>query len=86
MNKDLNTALDDLRVILTQRAQAYGNIKDCAVRYSMMRDGIKNKDQLAIDMIKVKIARIETSTPAYDSWLDIAGYALLMASQHQDQK
>ena len=81
--------------ILDERATTYGSFEDVAdVAQSMKqmlrmyigeRERLLYTDQVeALDMIFSKIARIVVGNPDYvDSWVDIAGYAQLVADRLQ---
>lgn len=79
--------------ILEQRGKRYGEFKDHAVVSQSLKDLIKHElnmrdkelesDQMeALEMICHKIARIINGDADYaDSWVDIAGYAKLVADR-----
>ena len=79
--------------VLDARADQYGSFMqgaDIAVRIKgIMHNAIARKDihlypdqLLALDMIAVKISRIVNGNASHrDSWLDIAGYAKLVADR-----
>jgi hypothetical protein len=79
--------------VLDARADQYGSFMqgaDIAVRIKgIMHNAIARKDMhlfpdqlLALDMIAVKISRIVNGNASHrDSWLDIAGYAKLVADR-----
>lgn len=81
--------------VLDTRADQYGSFMqgaDIAVRIKgIMHNAIARKDMhlypdqlLALDMIAVKISRIVNGNASHrDSWLDIAGYATLVADRIQ---
>jgi hypothetical protein len=81
--------------ILDKRAEQYGSFMasaNVAIRLKgVMHNAIAQQDLhlapdqlLALDMIAVKVSRILTGNPSYlDSWLDIAGYAKLVADRLQ---
>ena len=81
--------------ILVERGNRYGKFKNHAnisqrLKYVVAdalsnRKGIVEDDQReALDMICHKIARIVNGDPDYaDSWVDIAGYAQLVADRLQ---
>jgi hypothetical protein len=86
----MTTSIDD---ILTQRGKTHGDYKDHAsitqMLKQMMRRG-KNwptlymTEQETLDMIAHKIGRILAGDPHFqDHWDDIAGYAKLVANEHQ---
>lgn len=80
----------DVTQVLTERGQRYGKFKDHAqisqelkkvlLDYNYLR---MDHDQVeALEMICHKIARILNGDPNYaDSWVDIAGYAKLVADR-----
>jgi hypothetical protein len=90
---DAKTANVD--TILDQRAEQYGSYMasaNVAIRLKgIMHNAIAQQDLhlapdqlLSLDMIAVKISRILTGNPSHvDSWLDIAGYAKLVADRLQ---
>jgi transposase-like protein len=81
--------------ILNERASTYGSFKGVAevaqefkaLIHNALTDSHKvlDADQVeALDMIASKIARIVNGNPDHtDSWLDIAGYATLVADRLQ---
>jgi hypothetical protein len=81
--------------ILDKRAEQYGSFMasaNVAIRLKgVMHNAIAQQDLhlapdqlLSLDMIAVKISRILTGNPSHlDSWLDIAGYAKLVADRLQ---
>jgi hypothetical protein len=85
----------ELNAILDARAQQYGSFmrsSDTAIKIKRVMhmtiaqgDAHLFPDQLqALDMIATKIARILTGNPSHiDSWVDIAGYAKLVADRLQ---
>lgn len=89
-----NTA-DALTDVLEQRGSRYGRFVDHAAitqtlktalfRHAMERGKALAPDQTeALDMICHKLGRIVNGDPDYaDSWVDIAGYAKLVADRLQ---
>lgn len=82
---------EDIDAVLTERGSRYGEFKDHAhitqaIKYEI-RQGpsfVKMEDDMveALDMIAHKIGRIVNGDPRYaDSWVDIAGYAKLVADR-----
>jgi len=81
----------DVDAILTERGKRYGKFKDHADTTQDLKNliarhlGAKhlaNDQQEALDMICHKIGRIINGDPNYaDSWVDIAGYAKLVADR-----
>ncbi len=86
---------DNVTQILTERGQRYGKFTGHAEVTQMLktvvatalhkRDKTLAPDQQeAMDMILHKIGRIVNGDPDYDdSWVDIAGYAKLVADRLQ---
>lgn len=87
--------VDDLSAVLQQRGSRYGEFKDNAYVSQQLKSIISsgsNYDLLdpdmkeSLDMIAHKIARILEGDPFYDdSWIDIAGYAKLVANRLQNR-
>jgi hypothetical protein len=82
----------EVDAILNTRATTYGAFKDVAQVAQEMKNAIRmcnnselEDDQIeALDMIASKIARIVNGNPDHvDSWVDIAGYAQLVADRLQ---
>lgn len=83
--------MSDVTQILTERGNRYGKFKDHAKlcqslkRTMILTDGwqLCDPDQReSLEMICHKIARILNGDPNYaDSWVDIAGYAQLVADR-----
>ena len=81
--------------ILEERGSRYGNFARQAmisqafkaVLYAYRQKGVLAADQAeALDMIFNKIGRIINGDPNYaDSWVDIAGYAQLVADRLEDK-
>lgn len=83
---------------LNERGTRYGEFADHAgisqrlknvARFEIsFRDKVMAEDQLeALEMIFHKIARIINGDPNYaDSWVDIAGYATLVANRLEAKK
>lgn len=81
----------DVTAVLEERGSRYGPFVDHAritqelkrLAYSHIPDDKLAADQLeALDMIFHKIGRILNGDPDYaDSWIDIAGYAKLVADR-----
>lgn len=93
MFPDATTNVDD---ILNERGSRYGKFIDvsiatlaiqAAVYDNMTTDKLKSLDpdmSVAIDMICHKLARIAVGDEEYvDNWVDIAGYATLVADRLQ---
>jgi transposase len=84
---------NDVDTILDERATTYGSFEDVAETAQSIKDilygttglpEIRSDQREALDMIASKIARIVNGDPDYvDSWLDIAGYATLVADRLQ---
>ena len=95
LNSRSNADEDPLGKLLDQRASQYGSFMasaNVAIRLKgVMHNAIAQQDLhlapdqlLALDMIAVKISRILTGNPSHkDSWVDIAGYAKLVADRLQ---
>ena len=83
----------DVTQVLTERGQRYGkftghahvtvDLKRTIKLHLIARDKTLSDDQQeALDMICHKIGRIVNGDPNYaDSWVDIAGYAKLVADR-----
>jgi hypothetical protein len=77
--------------ILDERGKRYGKFKDHAeisqrLKYVVRdrKDSLSDDQREALEMICHKIARIINGDPNYaDSWIDIAGYAQLVADRLQ---
>lgn len=79
--------------ILQERESRYGSFKEHALIAQNLKYELRlskkfkqlNEDQReALEMIQHKIARILNGDPNYaDSWVDIAGYAQLIANRLQ---
>ena len=85
----------DVDAILDERAATYGSFISVALFAQEMKElirsaldeqnaGLQADHQEALDMIASKIARILNGDSSHiDSWLDIAGYATLVADRLQ---
>jgi hypothetical protein len=85
--------MNDIQRILTERGDRYGTftghaeiaqrLKGTIHHFAAVRACDLDPDQSeALDMIAHKIARILNGDPDYaDSWIDIAGYAQLVADR-----
>ena len=85
--------MTDINATLAERGSRYGDfmghaevtqeLKNCLRDHLEARSKILSPDQLeALDMICHKIGRIINGDPDYfDSWVDIAGYAQLVANR-----
>ena len=81
----------ELNVVLTERGKRYGKFADHAFVAQRIKRAIFSvcereslaPDQVeALEMIAHKLARIANGDPNYpDSWVDIAGYAKLVADR-----
>jgi hypothetical protein len=83
----------DVDALLAKRGSRYGNfldtaritqrLKSVAHQFAQQHDKTFDVDQAeALDMIFNKIGRILNGDPNYaDSWIDIAGYAKLVANR-----
>jgi len=86
---------EELDTVLDEREEQYGSYMqsaDTAIKIkSAMHNAIARNDLhlypdqlMSLDMIAVKISRIVNGNPSHrDSWLDIAGYAMLVADRLQ---
>jgi hypothetical protein len=95
LNSRSNADEDPLGKLLDKRAEQYGSFMasaNVAIRLKgVMHNAIAQQDLhlapdqlLSLDMIAVKISRILTGNPSHtDSWVDIAGYAKLVADRLQ---
>ena len=81
--------MSDIKAILHERGERYGTFVGHAtisqslkqVMFSVGKE-LDNDQAGALEMIAHKIARILNGDPNYaDSWLDIAGYATLVAER-----
>jgi hypothetical protein len=88
--------MDDITVTLEERGSRYGAFKNhAAVTQELKRTLYRHMDNVskvecdadqleALEMICHKIGRIVNGDPDYvDSWVDIAGYAKLVADRLQ---
>lgn len=85
---------DTIDAVLTERGSRYGNFEDHARITQALKYEIRQGDSFtkmeddmveALDMIAHKIGRIVNGDPRYaDSWVDIAGYAKLVADRLQE--
>lgn len=81
--------MSDVNNILEERGKRYGKFKDHARITQDLKavligykDKLSNSQQEALEMIMHKIGRILNGDPNYaDSWVDIAGYAKLVADE-----
>ena len=79
--------------ILEQRGKRYGEFNKHAVIAQELKDVMRTHNiaslpradmREALEMIQHKVARILNGDPTYDdNWLDIAGYATLVAERLQ---
>lgn len=87
--------MDEIQKTLEQRGKRYGEFKKQAkiaqqlkaVMYeSAMECSLSDDKKEALEMICTKIARIVNGDPNYkDNWVDIAGYATLVADNLEDE-
>ena len=87
---------DTIDAVLTERGSRYGNFEDHARITQSLKHEIRQGDSYtkmeddmveALDMIAHKIGRIVNGDPRYaDSWVDIAGYAKLVADRLLDDE
>ncbi|CAB4124724.1 hypothetical protein UFOVP61_31 [uncultured Caudovirales phage] len=85
----------DITAILTERGSRYGKFTGHAevtqtfksifkARMGAKWDSLADDQREALDMIAHKLGRIVNGDPNYaDSWVDIAGYAQLVADRLQ---
>lgn len=83
--------MTEITTMLEERRSRYGKFESHAAIAQTLKLGMRNTsgwaalapDQReALDMIQHKIARILNGDPNYgDSWIDIAGYASLVADR-----
>jgi len=83
--------MTDVTQTLTDREKDYGKFTDLSAISQALKDAyrvwpnwgkLKQDQREALDMIAVKIGRIMNGNPNYpDSWVDIAGYAMLVADR-----
>jgi hypothetical protein len=79
----------DVSALLEERGNRYGKFRDHAAISQMLKGVMDSVDKNmeadqreALEMIFHKIARILNGDPNYaDSWVDIAGYAQLVADR-----
>lgn len=86
---------EDIDAVLTERGNRYGEFKDHArITQAIKLSFIDSPNWLeladdqmeALQMIAHKIGRILNGDPDYaDSWVDIAGYAKLVADRLQSE-
>jgi hypothetical protein len=85
----LNSQPNDVDAVLAERGARYGKFKEHAAITGRFKDIIDEFDfklsrsqKESLDMIAHKIGRILNGDPNYaDSWVDIAGYAKLVADE-----
>ena len=83
------TPVGGVESVLKERGKRYGSFTGQASLsqsfkqlIALSRDRLKYDQQEALEMIVHKIARILNGDPNYaDSWVDIAGYATLVANR-----
>ena len=87
--------MTDLNAVLAERGARYGKFTDHAtvtmdikrVIHGHTPGGFEDDQLEALDMIAHKIGRILAGDPNYaDSWVDIAGYAQLVANRLLDER
>jgi transposase len=95
LGRFLKYSANNVDTILSERATTYGSFIDVAQIAQEMKDVIRGAldeqnaslqadHQEALDMITSKIARIVNGDANHtDSWIDIAGYATLVADRLQ---
>ena len=82
---------EDLTAVLKERGSKYGKFIDHATTTQALKvvmkaspkwEALQNDQAEALEMIVHKIGRILNGDPNYaDSWVDIAGYAKLVADR-----
>lgn len=82
---------EDINAVLSERGSRYGNFYSHAEITQALKHEIRQGESFtsmeddmveALDMIAHKIGRIVNGDPKYaDSWVDIAGYAKLVADR-----
>ena len=86
--------MTDINQTLKDRGSRYGRFIDHAtitqrlkmVLYATSLDHLEDDQREALDMICHKIGRIINGDPNYaDSWIDIAGYAKLVADRLEEK-
>lgn len=85
--------MDKIEETLKERGSNYGSFADNAVTTQLLKIHFRSRPSWsamdayhkeALDMIVHKLARIVNGDPNYiDSWVDIAGYATLVAKEIQ---
>jgi hypothetical protein len=88
--------MTDVKATLAERGARYGKFKDHARISQEIKRVMKNTDgwnnlgatgREALEMIAHKIARVLNGDPTYiDNWVDIAGYATLVAERLEEAK
>ena len=83
--------MSDVDTVLNERGSRYGSFVDNADTSQLLKQAmqtlngwgrLQSDQREALDMIAHKIARILNGDPNYaDSWVDIAGYAKLVADR-----
>lgn len=87
--------MEDIKKTLAERATRYGSFRNNADTAQALKivlskgytTGLLKSDQLeALDLICTKLARIVNGDCKYkDNWVDIAGYAQLVADNLKDE-
>lgn len=76
-----NDCLNAATEALTERGSAYGNAEDNFERIALMWSAILrrpiSRQEVALCMIALKVARLIETPDHDDSWIDVAGYAAL---------
>ena len=88
--------MTDVNAVLADRGERYGEFHNHAAISQGLKlemhstDGwpcLNDDHKEALEMIQHKIARILNGDPNYaDNWIDIAGYATLVANRLEKQK
>lgn len=88
--------MTDVKATLAERGSRYGKFKDHAEISQALKLTMQDRSKWpmldddqreALEMIAHKIARVLNGDPTYiDNWVDIAGYATLVAERLEEAK
>ena len=88
--------MTELNKILSERGDRYGSFADVAnttmrilraIQWAKNGKSMSDSQEVALQMIASKIARIANGDPDYiDNWVDIAGYAQLIANKLEAER
>lgn len=88
--------MTELNKILSERGDRYGRFADVAkttkriewaIQWAMHGKSMRDYQEVALQMIASKLARIANGDPDYvDNWIDIAGYALLVVDELEAER